>query len=59
MDADSGFFSDQRLEEVLKSLASAPARAVVSEVIAKVRDFSAGEPQADDIAAMAIRLSAP
>jgi hypothetical protein len=27
----------------------------VAEVIASVRDFSAGEPQADDIAAMAIR----
>ena len=57
MDAESSFFSDARLEDVLKGLAAAPARAVVSEVNAKVRDFSAGEPQADDIAAMAIRLS--
>ena len=56
MDAESAFFSDKRLEGVLKRLAGAPARAVVSEVIASVRDFAAGEPQADDIAAMAIRL---
>jgi sigma-B regulation protein RsbU (phosphoserine phosphatase) len=57
MDAESSFFTDQRLEHVLGPLAGAPARAVVSEVIASVRDFAAGEPQADDIAAMAIRLT--
>jgi len=56
MAADNSFFSDGRLENVLKSLVGAPARAVVSEVIASVREFSAGEPQTDDIAAMAIRL---
>jgi sigma-B regulation protein RsbU (phosphoserine phosphatase) len=55
MAGDSSFFSDARLEKVLKPLAGAQARAVVAEVIASVRDFSAGEPQADDIAAMAIR----
>jgi sigma-B regulation protein RsbU (phosphoserine phosphatase) len=57
MDATSSFFSDKRLESVLAGVAGAPARAVVSEVIASVRDFSKGEPQADDIAAMAIRLT--
>ena len=56
MAADNSFFSDARLESVLKPLAGAPARAVVSEVLASVRDFCVGEPQADDIAAMAIRL---
>jgi sigma-B regulation protein RsbU (phosphoserine phosphatase) len=56
MDAQSSFFTDQRLEDVLAGLEGAPARAVVSEVIASVRDFSSGEPQADDIAVMAIRL---
>ena len=56
MDAESAFFSDKRLEAVLKRLAGGPARAVVSEVIASVRDFASGEPQADDIAVMAIRL---
>jgi sigma-B regulation protein RsbU (phosphoserine phosphatase) len=58
MDQDSAFFTDKRLEQVLGPLAGAPARAVVSEVLASVRDFAAGEPQADDIAAMAIRLTA-
>ncbi len=56
MDAQSSFFTDQRLEAVLAGLEGAPARAVVSEVIASVRDFSSGAPQADDIAVMAIRL---
>jgi hypothetical protein len=58
MDPEGGFFSDKRLEAVLTPLAAAPARAVVSEVIASVRDFAGEEPQADDIAAMAIRLTA-
>ena len=56
MASDESFFSDKRLESVLGRLAGAPARAVVSEVIASVREFAKGEPQADDIAAMAIRL---
>jgi phosphoserine phosphatase RsbU/P len=56
MDAGNSFFTDKRLEAVLRPLAGAPARAVVSEVMASVRDFSVGAPQADDIAAMAIRL---
>ena len=56
MDAQAGFYSDQRLEDVLNGLAGAPARAVVSEVIASVRDFAKGAPQADDIAVMAIRV---
>jgi sigma-B regulation protein RsbU (phosphoserine phosphatase) len=58
MDPEGGFFLDKRLEQLLSPLAGAPARAVVHEVIASVRDFAAGEPQADDIAAMAIRLTA-
>ena len=56
MDPENRFFTDKRLEDMLKPLAGAPARAVVTEVISSVRDFSAGAPQADDIAAMAIRL---
>lgn len=56
MAGDESFYSDKRLESVLARLANAPARAVVSEVIASVREFARGEPQADDIAAMAIRL---
>ena len=56
MDPANTFFTDARLKEVLAPLAGAPARAVVAEVLASVRDFAAGAPQADDIAAMAIRL---
>jgi sigma-B regulation protein RsbU (phosphoserine phosphatase) len=58
MDGDSAFFTDERLAQVLTPLAGAPPRAVVCEVIASVRDFSSGEPQTDDIAAMAIRWHA-
>jgi sigma-B regulation protein RsbU (phosphoserine phosphatase) len=58
MAGDTSFFSDERLQQVLAPLAGAPPRAVVSEVIASVRDFSSGEPQTDDIAAMAIRWAA-
>ena len=57
MDPNSAFFTDARLKQVLAPLAGAPARAVVAEVIASVRDFAGGAPQADDIAAMAIRLT--
>jgi sigma-B regulation protein RsbU (phosphoserine phosphatase) len=56
MDPNGTFFTDARLQQILAPLAGAPARAVVSEVIASVRDFAAGAAQADDIAAMAIRL---
>ena len=56
MDPQNAFYSDKRLEAALKPLVGAPARAVVSEVIASVRDFRADAPQADDIAVMAIRL---
>ena len=57
MDPAGVLFSEERLEETLRSLAGAPARAVVGSVIARVREFAATAPQADDIAAMAIRCA--
>jgi phosphoserine phosphatase RsbU/P len=56
MDPTGKLFSEERLEEGLRSLAGEPASAIVSAVIGSVRDFAAGVPQSDDIAAMAIRL---
>lgn len=57
IDGTNAFYSDQRLEKLLRGLAGAPARAVVSEVTASVREFAGREPQADDIATMAIRVA--
>lgn len=57
MDAAGEWFSQERLQETLRSLAGEPASAVVGKVIARVREFVATAPQADDIAAMAIRRS--
>jgi serine phosphatase RsbU (regulator of sigma subunit) len=57
MDAAGEWFSEERLQETLRSLAGEPASAVVGKVIARVREFAATAPQADDIAAMAIRRS--
>ncbi|MGH8634429.1 MAG: PP2C family protein-serine/threonine phosphatase, partial [Burkholderiales bacterium] len=57
MDAAGEWFSQERLQETLGSLGGEPASAVVGKVIAKVREFAATAPQADDIAAMAIRRS--
>jgi sigma-B regulation protein RsbU (phosphoserine phosphatase) len=57
MDPAGEWFSEERLEETLRSLAGEPASTVVGKVIARVREFAATAPQADDIAAMAIRRS--
>jgi serine phosphatase RsbU (regulator of sigma subunit) len=56
MDPGNEFFTEKRLSDVLRALADAPPRAIVSEVIASVRDFAGTAAQADDIAAIAIRL---
>jgi phosphoserine phosphatase RsbU/P len=55
MDAAGDWFSQERLLDSLKSLAEAPASDLVGQVIANVREFAGMAPQADDIAAMAIR----
>jgi sigma-B regulation protein RsbU (phosphoserine phosphatase) len=49
-------FSDERLKETLRSLATASAREMVSGVMARVQAFAAGAVQADDIAAMGLRF---
>ena len=57
MDPGGGWFSEGRLEQVLHPLAGEAASTVVEKVITAVREFAATAPQADDIAAMAIRRS--
>ena len=55
MDGGGVFFSEQRLERTLESLAGQTPRAIVETVIAKVREFAGAAPQSDDIAVMALR----
>jgi sigma-B regulation protein RsbU (phosphoserine phosphatase) len=55
MDADGGLFSQERLEEALRSLAGRAPRAIVEAVMAAVREFGGTAAQSDDIAVMAIR----
>jgi sigma-B regulation protein RsbU (phosphoserine phosphatase) len=57
MDATGELFTEERLETALRSLAGEPAGAMVREVIGAVRAFAGSAPQADDIAAMALRLA--
>jgi sigma-B regulation protein RsbU (phosphoserine phosphatase) len=56
LNAAAEMFSDERLEETLGSLAGASAKGMVDGVMARVRAFAADAVQADDIAAMALRL---
>jgi len=57
MDPAGDWFSEERLEQALHPLAGEAASTVVGKVIAAVREFAATAPQADDIAALAIRRS--
>jgi sigma-B regulation protein RsbU (phosphoserine phosphatase) len=57
MDAAGELFGEERLEAALRSLASEPAGAMVRGVVEAVRAFAGAAPQADDIAAMALRLA--
>jgi sigma-B regulation protein RsbU (phosphoserine phosphatase) len=49
-------FSEERLEEALRSLAGASASEMVAGVLKRVRTFVASAVQSDDIAAMALRF---
>lgn len=56
LSADGTLFGDARVEAALGGLAGATAEAVVTTVIDAARKFAGPTPQADDIAAMAIRF---
>jgi len=55
MDPAGELFSEERLEAALAGLAGSTSQAVVEGVLDAVRQFAAGAPQSDDIAAMALR----
>jgi phosphoserine phosphatase RsbU/P len=55
MDAAGELFSEERLEAALAENAAASPRVLVDAVLARVREFAAGAPPSDDIAALALR----
>jgi len=59
MNSDSGFYTEQRLQEKLGELASQQPRAVIRSVIGDVRAFSGETPQSDDITLLVLRYKGP
>jgi sigma-B regulation protein RsbU (phosphoserine phosphatase) len=55
-DGNGGFFEDSRLQDALRDRVGVGARVLVEGVIERVRAFSGGAAQSDDIAAIAVRL---
>jgi len=49
------FFTEERLEAVLRDVAGQPANAIIKAVADAVQTFADGAPQSDDITALAIR----
>lgn len=56
LDAEGKLFSDARLEEVLKLVATHTAQGMVTAVVDEVRRFAGGEPQSDDLAVLAVQV---
>jgi sigma-B regulation protein RsbU (phosphoserine phosphatase) len=56
MNADGEFFGEGRLRGALAAFGGDSSRGMVETVFARVREFVAGAPQADDIAVMAVRI---
>lgn len=56
MEGEGGLFGEERLEAVLRDVATENPAQVIAAVMRKVRTFTAGAPQSDDIAALAIRF---
>jgi len=54
-DRKDEFFTEERLEAVLRDVAGHPANAIIKAVADAVRTFADGAPQSDDITALAIR----
>jgi len=56
-DVNENLYSDERLEELLKSKYSLSIKEIIDEVFLSVHDFSKGAEQSDDITALAIRYN--
>jgi sigma-B regulation protein RsbU (phosphoserine phosphatase) len=48
-------FGESRLEAVLAELKGAPSRKIVETINARIREFTDGAPQSDDITQLVIR----
>ena len=57
LDTNGRFFSDERLRVVLKNMHRLPPADTLRRVVADVRTFAEGAPQADDITALALYYS--
>lgn len=55
MDAQGRLFSDERLETLLREERQGTPTELILSTVAAVRQFAAGEPQADDITLLALR----
>ena len=55
MDSEGKLFGQERLEEALQAVVREDPTKIVAAVIEKMRQFTDGAPQSDDIAAMALR----
>lgn len=58
MDARRELYTGARLMTTLRSVSDGSPGTVVREVLESVRDYSSGEPQADDITILAVRFKA-
>jgi sigma-B regulation protein RsbU (phosphoserine phosphatase) len=56
VDDEGGFFTEARLEAVLRAVATENSETIIAAVVAKVREFTAGVPQSDDVTALALRF---
>ena len=56
MNAEHALYTEERLRKALEPLCGLPPQALVDGVLENVAAYAAGSPQADDIAAMAVRF---
>ena len=59
MDADDGFYGEDRLLAALSACAGASPKEIVTRVLTDVRAFAAGAKQSDDITVLAARFNRP
>ena len=56
MDPEKELFSQKRLEQGLSELKDQPLDQMASGIMERIKSFSQGEPQADDITIMILRF---
>jgi sigma-B regulation protein RsbU (phosphoserine phosphatase) len=57
MDPAGTFFSDERLEQLLRRIPATGSRQLLGQVVDEVNRFAAGAPQADDITGLVLRYA--